>query len=323
MNNNIIDVHHHILPDDYLESLKQNGINKSFGVSFPRWSIEKALSLMDETGIQTAITSISAPGIYFGKTSLSINLSRTVNEFGAQLVNEYPQRFGVFASLPLPDLKASLKELEYSLDVLKLDGIVLLTHYDNYYLGDSYYKDIYYELNKREAVVFIHPDIPKGAEATNIKVPAALFEVVHDTTRAVANLVYTGVIKKYPKIKFILSHAGGTVPYLAFRLSLPEYYFMGKIVKYFQFPEGVISYLQTFYYDTALAASPYNFKSLRELVDDSHILFGSDNPFANAVVVKNTVEGIESYNDFSASSRNMIYHENASKLFPRLNQQKI
>ena len=274
---------------------------------------------MDKNNIQIAFTSISAPGIYFGDIHFSISLAKTVNEFGAKLINQYPKRFGAFASLPLPDIDSSLSEIEYSLDVLKLDGIVLLTHYDKYYLGDSYYKEIYSELNKRNASVFIHPDVPKGAESTNINVPAALFEVVHDTTRAAANLVYNGIIKKYPKINFILSHAGGTIPYLAFRLSLPEYYFKGKIIKNIRFPKGVISYLKCFYYDTALSASPYNFGSLMELVDESHVLFGSDNPFANSLVIRKTIEGIENYSNFTDSGKKLIYHENALKLFSRLN----
>jgi predicted TIM-barrel fold metal-dependent hydrolase len=297
----IIDVHHHILPDGYIEDLNHRGINKSFGLEFPKWSIDKALATMDKAGIQTAVTSVSAPGVYFGDIEAAKRLSRIINDFGSELISRYPTRFGHFATLPLPDIDGSLREIEYALDTLKLDGVILFTHYNERYLGDPYYEDVYRELNKRKTIVFIHPDAPKGIEFTNIGLPPSTFEVVHDTTRAVVNLVYQEVIKKYPNIKFILSHAGGTIPYIAFRISLPD-------------PERILTDLKSFYYDTALSTSPYCFNSLAELVYDTHILFGSDSPFANAVL-DSSIKGIRNYRGFTELAKEKIFYQNSVKIF--------
>ena len=258
---------------------------------------------MDKAGIQTAVTSVSAPGVYFGDIEVAKKLSRIINDFGSELSSRYPTRFGHFATLPLPDIDASLTEIEYALDTLKLDGVILFTHYNDRYLGDPYYEDIYQELNKRKTIVSIHPDAPKGIEFTNISLPPATFEVLHDTTRAVVNLVYQGVIRKYPNIKFILSHAGGTIPYIAFRISLPD-------------PEHILTDLKSFYYDTALSTSPYCFNSLAELVSDTHILFGSDSPFASAVL-DSSIKGIRNYRGFTELTKEKIFYQNSCNIFPR------
>ena len=303
INPNRIDVHHHIVPPEYLSTLATIGINNVDGVSFPKWDVESTLEFMDRQGISAAITSISAPGIYFGDSDFAQDLARRCNEFSADLVNKYPQRFGAFASLPLPDVENSLIELEYALDSLNLDGVVLLTNINGKYIGDPLFNDLFSELNRRKAVVFIHPNSPPPDKVPLANFRSAILEFVFDTTRAVANLIHGGGLKRYPDIRFILSHAGGTVPYLTWRITF------GK--------KKLINYLKRFYYDTALSGTSYTLRSLQELVDPSQILFGSDYPFLPERASSVMIEGIDNYNGFDKQTRMAIAYENALALFPR------
>lgn len=303
INPNRIDVHHHIVPPEYLSTLATIGINNVDGVSFPKWDVESTLEFMDRQGISAAITSISAPGIYFGDSDFAQDLARRCNEISADLVNKYPQRFGAFASLPLPDVENSLIELEYALDSLNLDGIVLLTNINGKYIGDPLFNDLFSELNRRKAVVFIHPNSPPPDKVPLANFRSAIIEFVFDTTRAVANLIHGGGLKRYPDIRFILSHAGGTVPYLTWRITF------GK--------KKLINYLKRFYYDTALSGTSYTLRSLQELVDPSQILFGSDYPFLPERASSVMIEGIDNYNGFDKQTRMAIAYENALALFPR------
>src|SRR5437764_15229355 len=175
---------------------------------------------MDHHAIATAITSISEPGIYFGDVTFARDMARRCNEFSAQLIHEYPQRFGAFAILPLPDIEAALRELEYALDTLKLDGVVLLSSVDGRYPGDPLFDELFTELNRRKAVVFLHPTVPAINRELHLNLPPFLVEFVFDTTRAVVNLMYSGTLERCPDMPVILAHAGGTVPYVALRISL-------------------------------------------------------------------------------------------------------
>ncbi len=298
-----IDVHHHIIPTEYLSSLAKIGITTAVGEPFPKWDLDSTIAFMDRQGITTAITSISAPGVYFGDNDFAQDLARRCNEFSAKLIQKYPQRFGAFGSLPLPHMENSILELEYALDTLNLDGIVLLTNINGKYLGDSEFNDLFSELNHRKAVVFIHPNSPPSDKLAMKNFKPAILEFVFDTTRAVANLMHTGTLKRYPGIRFILPHAGGTVPYIAWRISF------GK--------KRLINYLKQFYYDTALSATPYTLSSLKELVKSSQILFGSDYPFLPEPLTKVMIEGINIYDGFDTQTRKAIAYNNALALFPR------
>jgi len=160
MNPCYIDVHNHIIPEEYVSGLKKIGLTESLGRSFPVWSAEKSIEIMDLNKIQTAITSISSPGVFFGDEYFAKNLARICNEISATLVSDYPSRFGGFASLPLPDIEASLNEIHYSHDVLKLDGFVFLSNYKGTYIGDQSFEPVYSELNRKNAVVYVHPTDP-------------------------------------------------------------------------------------------------------------------------------------------------------------------
>jgi 6-methylsalicylate decarboxylase len=298
------------LPPDYLSALASIGITSSGGRPIPDWDIQSTLALMDRYGIATAITSISEPGIFFGDETFRRELARRCNEFSAQLIKDYPQRFGAFAILPLPDMNAALCELEYALDTLKLDGVVLLSSVDGRYPGDSLFDELFTELNRRKAVVFLHPTVPAINSELKLDLPPFLIEFVFDTTRAVTNLVYSGTLERCPDIRFIVAHAGGTVPFLAYRIAMGQIMLPGV-------PQGVLTYLKQFYYDTALSVNPNALRSLQALVNASHILFGSDYPFAPEVAVSLFVQGIQNFDGFDEQARKAIERASALALFPR------
>ena len=351
----LIDVHHHIVPKEYVKSLSDKGVKKALGVRFPNWSANNALEVMDRNGISTSMISISAPGVYFKDKDPSMEfareLSRQTNEICARLIEDHPERFGAFATLPLPDVDASLEELKYALDVLKLDGVFLLSNYDGYYLGVPRFDRLFSELNRRKVVVFVHPASPPGFEKMHLGFPESMIDVCFDTTRTALSLMVNGVTKKYQDICFILAHAGGAVPYMAARIDILSSLFAGlggvssyiaegvdlvshavhklkesfpeelKIyldVKNNMLPEGPDFYLKRFYYETALSASPHAFASLQTLVDSSKILFGSDNVFATEAAVPVTIKGINEYTGFNGEDIAAIKRENARNLFPRL-----
>jgi predicted TIM-barrel fold metal-dependent hydrolase len=301
-----IDVHHHIVPKEYLLSLADMGITTAGGVIFPKWDVQDSLAYMDQHNIATTLFSISAPGIYFGNSNKTIKLAIQCNDISTQIIKDHPARFGAFAVLPLPNIEASILELERALEDLKLDGVGLLSNIEGKYLGDPIFDELFAELNRRNAVVFIHPNTPPEEKMPDVKFRGAMLEFVFDTTRAATNLVYGGAVKRFPNIKFILPHAGGTVPFLGWRISF------GK--------KKILNGLKSFYYDTAVSGTNYALHSLKEFVDPSHILFGTDFPFLPQGMINNMITGLEQYAGFDNETRMMIMRENALTLFPRLSQ---
>ncbi len=303
MNTQRIDIHHHSLPPEYIKELASIGVSESAGVQFPKWDPESSLAFMERRGIAAAILSVSAPGIFFGDIKFSRNLARKCNEFAADVIKEYPNRFGALAVLPLPDIKSSLTELEYALDSLNLNGVGLLSNYEEFYLGDPVFDDLLAELNRRKAVVFVHPNTLPEKMLPKTSVSPAIMEFVFNTTRVVANLIYSRSLRRFPDIRFIFPHAGGCVPYLAWRIS------MGS--------RGFIKQLKNLYFDIALSATPYSLPALQELAYDSHILFGSDFPFLPEPLITAQIEGFENYKGFTQEARLMIERENMLILFPQ------
>lgn len=310
-----VDVHHHIVPREYVKALNSLGITKTSGVTFPQWSENMMFDVMDRNGIRAAITSISSPGVYFGDSAFAQELARICNEFSANLVHGNPQRFGAFATLPLPDVDAALEEIDYAMDSLGLDGVVLMTNFGGRYLGDPLFDEVFRELNRRKAVVFVHPTDPAGVKHIGLDVPYSLYEYTFDTTRTITNLIYSGTIERNPHVQFIFSHAGGTIPFLAWRISLGLFMITDAAKNA---PQGFISYLKKIYYDTALSTTPYALRSLQELVESSQILFGSDYPFAPENLTAEQIKQLDSYDGFDTEERTRIEQGNALRLFPRL-----
>lgn len=308
-----IDVHHHIFPPAFVKAAAAHGISEAGGVANPKWSPESQIEFMDRQGIAVAISSVSAPGVHFGDDTAARALARTSNEYSAALTSNNPDRLGGFAVLPLPDVDGALKEVEYALDTLRMDGVVLLTSYGRRWLGDPAFAPLFDELNRRKAVVFIHPTVPVTSEGINLAIPGAIMEFVFDTTRAVGNLIYSGTLERNPDMKIVLSHAGGTVPFLTNRLALGA---LDPKLRA-QAPQGSLAYLKRLYYDTAISANPYALNSLTELVDASHILFGSDTPYLPEPAVAGQIDGLAGYRGFSKETLAGVERDNALALFPR------
>jgi len=317
----LIDVHQHPVPDYYKHALAPLGIGGSGENPWPEWSLQEQLDLMDETGIAVAINSIASPGVYFGDISFAIRFARECNEGLAKLVADRPQRFGGFALLPLPDVDASIREAAYALDELKLDGICLLSHVGSRHIGHPDEDELYAELNRRGAVVFVHPLRNQAKEVPLYTYPAGMTELVLDTTRALVNLLWNGTFGKFPHIKWIMPHGGGTVPFLAYRLSA-----MDKKPHIRELLPGgsVASALRTLYYDVAEIVFPAPLRCLAETADPSHILFGSDFPFSRhrspSQDVRDMIAGFKAFEGWDRPTRRRIQSENSLKLFPRFEQ---
>ena len=309
----LIDVHHHILPPVYLAEARDRLITQQQGYLPARilnWSPQNALAEMDQNGVATSIASISTPGIWFGDAQSARALARKCNEYAAQLIRDYPGRFGFFASVPLPDTEGSLREIAYSLDVLKADGIIFLTSYGDKWPGDPAYVPVFDELNRRKALVYFHPAAPNCCRNLMPNIPPVFTEVPQDTTRAITSLLFSGSFARFRGIRFIFSHAGGTIPMLAGRLS---YYSSEMKDLVDKMPNGIEFELRRLYYDIASSANPPSMAALMKLVPTSQVLFGADYPF---VRIAETVGGMAQVG-LSAADLQAIGRENALALLPR------
>jgi 6-methylsalicylate decarboxylase len=310
----LIDVHHHILPPVYLAEARDRLLAQQQGYLPARilnWSPQNAIAEMDQNGVATSIVSISTPGIWFGEAQPARTLARKCNEYAAQLVRDYPGRFGFFASAPLPDTEGSLREIAYALDVLKADGIIFLTSYGDKWPGDPAYAPVFEELNRRKALVYFHPAAPNCCRNLISDVPTVFTEVPQDTTRAITSLLFSGSFARFRDTRFIFAHAGGTIPMLAGRLS---YYSSEMKDLVDKMPNGIEFELKRLYYDIASSANPSAMAALLKLVPTSQILFGSDYPF---VRIAEGARGITQVG-LSASDLRAIGRDNAAGLLPRL-----
>jgi predicted TIM-barrel fold metal-dependent hydrolase len=303
-----IDVHHHLAPPGFIKEIVAR---KTGQRPLMEWTPAKSVAEMDKAGIATAITSISEPGVWYGDSAAARTLARECNEFGARMARDYPGRFGQFASLPIPDVEGSLREIEHALDVLKADGICLLTSYGGKYLGDPAFAPVMDELNRRKAVVYTHP---VRADCCRNLIPGVgenVIELGTDTARTITSLLVSGTTARCPDIRFIFSHAGGTLPALAGRI-VQLHAANKNFAKHA--PEGPIAALGKLYYDTANAANPWALAPLLKLVPISQVVFGSDYPLRSAEASVKAMTEL----GFSAADLRAIDRENALALLPRL-----
>lgn len=311
-----IDVHHHLLPPVYRRALDRHGMAHFAGAKAPDWTPERSLGVMDVNGIGTALLSVSCPGTHFGDETEAAELARACNEYAADLAARHPGRFGSFAVLPMPRADRAAKEAAHAIDVLRADGVVLLGSTRGIFLGDPSLDELMAELDRRSATVFVHPNLHASSEALGLGTPGFFVEFLCDTTRAATNLILSGTLEKFPNVRFILAHAGGFLPYMAWRLSLAN--FLPEIAS--RAPAGILSYVRRFYYDTALSPSPFAMAALTRLVDPSHILFGSDFPFAPEPVTAMEARGLDDLTEWDTSTRIGVARAHALALFPRFAQ---
>jgi predicted TIM-barrel fold metal-dependent hydrolase len=306
-----IDVHTHVIPPAWADALPSHGGDPS-GWASPAWSPERAIAFMDSLQIATGILSLTAPGVQGWDGKAKLDMARQVNEYTAGLVAKHPTRFGNFATLPLPDIDGTLQAVEYSLDTLKADGFVLLSNYGGKYLGDPAFETVWAELNRRKAVVFIHPGKPKIDLIPAM--PAPLLDYPFDTTRSAVQMVLNGVVARNPNLRIILSHAGGFLPYVSHRVAE----LAPRVRKDVPPTEEILKQLQTYYFDVALSSSPAALPTLTAFAQKSRILYGSDYPYAPAEVGTSFARKLDAYTTLSEAERAALNHDNALALFPRL-----
>ena len=309
-----IDVHHHILPDFFFRATNEQDAPVG-GIAPAHWSPHGAIGFIDEAEIDIAITSISTPGVHLGDDKAARELARRCNEFAAELIQKHPARFGGFACVPLPDVDGSLRELAYALDVLKLDGVVLFSNARGIYLGDSRFATFFEELQRRAAVVFIHPTVSPDAASHQLGLPDTLLDFPVDTSRAVAKLHYSNTFARTPAVKYIVAHAGGTIPYLATRFGVVDE--MG-VIDGAEERGPTAATLRRLYWDTAISWKDPILQMLRAVVDMDHVLYGTDYPYLRRdLAVRSRVE-LQSTSALAAAERAGVLGTNALRLFPRL-----
>ena len=304
-----IDMHHHFAPPPWIEAVRGRPLLQPANT---RWTAAQSIEDMDRGGVAAAVVSITNPGIWFGDARQTERLARACNEFGAKLVQDHPTRFGLFAAMPLPDVDATLKEIAYAYDVLKADGVGLLTSYGDSWLGNRAFRPVMEELNRRKAVVAVHPTAANCCRALDYApgVGPGSIEYGTDTTRAIIGVAFSGDAARCPDIRFIWSHAGGSVPFLAGRIEGASTNAKEAL------PDGFIAQLKKFYYDLAGAANKGAIASLQQLVPASQIVFGTDfPPGGTSAAVARTLKEIGM---FSAADLRAIDRENAVRLVPRL-----
>jgi 6-methylsalicylate decarboxylase len=311
-----IDVHHHVIPEVYRQAMDRAGLHDPIpGVAYPHWDVEADLDLMDRYGIGTAVVSITAPGVAFAEGPEAARIARATNDALAQLIADHPGRYGAFALMPLPDVDAALREIDYALDVLGLDGVGLFTNHRGTYLGDPHFDRLFAAIAERDALVHIHPETPTGTDQPSFGLPPSLYEFTFDTTRMAANLLYSGTLDRHPGLRLILSHAGGTVPFLAKRLTYATT--INPNLRDRE-PRDVLGSLRNLYYDTAMSANRATLAALSEFVSSDHILFGTDYPFMPESATAESVTGIREFFGADEEALRNVEHDSAAALLPRL-----
>jgi aminocarboxymuconate-semialdehyde decarboxylase len=309
-----IDTHHHMLPDFFWQET-ENADAPVGGLAPLRWSREASISFMDDAGIDAAVVSVSTPGVHTGDSAKARTLARRCNEFAAELVHARPDRFASFACIPLPDIDASLEELSCALDILELDGVVLFTNSNGVYLGDAALEPVFDELERRNAVVFVHPNPSPDAAAHSLGIPDNLVDFPTDTNRAVAQMHYTNRFARTPNVKYIFSHAGGSIPYLAARFAIIDE--MGFIAGGEQ--RGTpADMFRRMYWDTALSASDPVLRMLRDVAGIDHVVYGTDFPYQRRDLAATSKQRVLQSSVVNDLERGAILGGNASRLLPRL-----
>jgi predicted TIM-barrel fold metal-dependent hydrolase len=309
-----VDLHQHVIPDFYWEASNEDG-NAAGGINPPRWSLEGAIAYLDEAGIDVAVPSISTPGVHFGDDQAARTLAHRVNEYLADIKHNRPDRFGGFAALPLPDIEGSLEQLEYALDVLELDGVSIFTNAGGSYLGDSRFDPIFAELQRRAAVVFVHPTASPDPIAHTLGLPDTLLDYPVDTSRAIAKLHYSNTLARTPDVKYVFVHAGGTIPFVASRFAIIDEM---DVIGGAQERGAFAHVLPRLYWDTASAFTDPVLHMLRSVTGLENVVFGTDYPYpANAISIGG-LRQLQNTAELDDGERGGVLGASAARLIPRL-----
>ena len=320
MTTSTIDVHTHIISKTYIEAIRVAGItDKEIGFPMDPWDAKQRLEEMDQYGIQAQVLSVSSPGLRFWKGKEAADLARALNLELIDLMKQYPTRFGAFATVPLPDVEASLAEIAWCLDEAHMDGVCLMSNYEGKYLGDPAFSHIMADLNRRKAVVFVHPTESVCIDQLNFGYPAPLIEYPFESTRTVVSLLDTNTITRCPDIKFIISHGGGTLPIVTDRMAeiAPMKNHLDRAAGK-QLGERFKEQIATLYYDMAISCFPPNLLAIRSTHDPAKLMMGFDQPFIPAEAIGIAKDSIAAFEDFDESQQTRIDRGAAQELFPRL-----
>jgi predicted TIM-barrel fold metal-dependent hydrolase len=309
-----IDLHCHVIPDFYWEASNEDG-NLAGGITPPRWSIERAIAYLDEAHIDVAVPSISTPGVHFGDDAAARSLASKVNEYLAEIKRDRPDRFGAFAILPLPDIEGSLEQIAYAFDVLQLDGVSMLTNAGGRYLGDARFDPIFTELQRRAAVVFVHPTASPDPIAHTLDLPDSLLDYPVDTSRAIAKLHYSNTFARTRDVKYVFAHAGGTIPFVASRFAIVDEM---DVIPEAQERGSFADALPRLHWDTAAAFSDPVLHMLRSVTGLENVVFGTDYPYPRDAISIAGLRHLQETAELDESERRAVLGASAARLIPRL-----
>lgn len=308
-----IDFHFHLIPKFYQDAVYEAGGGPQIG-RYPEWSLERALDLMDAHGIEIALTSLAQPGVQLGDPERAHALARRCNEYAAGLMARWPGRFGAFAVVPMWEIGRAISEIDHALDTLKHQGVCLFASYGEKFLGDPHFDPVLEALDARDAVVFVHPALHPTSRKLDLPWPGFMMEYLFDTTRAAVNLAFGGALERFPRIRFVLAHAGGLMPYFAWRLSVAPM-IDARLARLA--PDEIFARLGRFWFDTALSPTAQTLSALAAVARPEQVVFGTDWPFANARVVAEAMKAYAVTTPIGGLDRAAIDRGNALALFPQ------
>lgn len=320
----VIDFHNHFYPPEYLEAIQElpSNIKVTFDsdnnplLHYPgdyniivpaHRDINYRAEVLKKNKIDRQILTFTTPGTHIESPERSTELARIVNDSFVKIMNERSGQFSALATLPLNDPDASVSELERAFS-LGFSGVMVYSNINGIALSDRRFWALYEKADKLNAVFYIHPSFPVGVEAMTDYCLMPLIGFTFDTTLAAAKLVFSGVVEKFPGIKWALGHLGGAIPYLAERLDRGYSAFKECREHISKTPS---EYLKGFYYDTV----NFDVNALQLAIDFAgadHLLAGSDYPHQIGSLEK-MVTSIEELN-ISAEERAGIFGENAAQL---------
>lgn len=314
----LVDFHSHFLPDFYVSAWKEAGVEHPDGnPGWPSWSVDDHLSLMDSCRVARAILSISSPGVFLGMNDRSRELAHEVNQYGARLVAQHPERLGHLASLPLPDVEGAVQEAVHALDQLDSTGILLMSNAAGVYLGDLDFERLWVELNRRSALVLIHPTANPNHGELALGRPAPMIEFIFDTTRTVSDLIFAGVFARYPRIRWVISHGGGTLPLLSDRMETFRARYAAQGLIPTQDDRTVSQLLRACWFDLAGKPFPNQVAALTRAVGDEHVVYGSDACWTPAEMVIAQVAAIDASERVDGLTWREVTARNAAVLLAR------
>ena len=315
----VIDVHSHLLPESYMDIIIEKHVELEDGFALPTWTIEDHINANKECEIDWTLLSISSPHPYFQDDQEAVSLNRDLNRYTATIKDKYPDQYGFCATLPLPNVEASIEEAIYAIDVLGAVGVKIGSNSKGLYLGDPKMDPLFETLDKRNAILIIHPHKPEQmVENVFTQGPIPAYEFLCDTTRAVLNLMANNVPVRYPNIKIVVPHCGSFLPNVADRMAMiqPLLKFQGLLEQDFDVKDNI----RRLYFDTAGNPAPHMLELLLTITTPDKIMYGGDFPYTPLALMKKNMDDLNQLfetNETLKPYKEMIMYENARKLFNR------